>query len=79
MPSKYITVIDKDPLWMNENTIYRKIPLIRPGRIYGQRTNLMDLYSGGGGLVYGGGFIFGRKNNSICDLLNLLLFFLFPV
>ena len=31
--------------------IHRKIPLIRPGRIYGQRTNLMDLYSGG--LTYG--------------------------
>ena len=26
--------------------MYRKIPLIRPGRIYGQRTNLMGLYMG---------------------------------
>ena len=35
--------------------IYRKIPLICPGRIHGQRTNLMGLYSGrGGGLIYGG-------------------------
>ena len=25
--------------------VYRKILLIRPGCIYGQRTNLMDLYS----------------------------------
>ena len=35
-------------------TTYRKIPLIRPGRIYGQRTNLMGLYSGVGG---GGGVV----------------------
>ena len=28
---------------------YRKIPLIRPGRIYGQRINLIGLYSGEGG------------------------------
>ena len=52
---------------------YRKTQLICPGRIYGQRTNLMGLYSGGGG----GGLIFRRKNASICNLLNLLLFFLF--
>ena len=33
---------------------YGKIPLIPPGHIYGQRTNLMGLYSGNGlGLVYG--------------------------
>ena len=38
-------------------------------RIYVQRTDLMGLYSGGG-------LIFGRKNTSICNLLNLL-FFLF--
>ena len=29
---------------------YRKIPLICPGHIYGQRKNLMGLYSGSGGL-----------------------------
>ena len=34
---------------------YRKIPLTRPGRIYGQRTNLMGLYSGVGSLYTGGG------------------------
>ena len=36
--------------------IYRKIPLILSGRIYGQSTNLMGLYSGGGreGLYSGG-------------------------
>ena len=28
---------------------YRKIPLIPPGRVYGQRANLMGLYSGEGG------------------------------
>ena len=38
--------------------IYRKIPLIRPGRIYGQRKTLMGLYSGGAfirGALYSGG------------------------
>ena len=60
-------------------TKYRKIPLIRPGRMHGQRTNLMDLYSGWRELTYiRGGFIFGRKSTSICNLLDLLLFFLFP-
>ena len=54
---------------------YREILLIRPGRIYGQRTNLMGLYLEGG--LYTGGLIFGTKNTSICNLLNLLLFFLF--
>ena len=60
-------------------TKYRKIPLIRPGRMHGQRTNLMDLYSGWRELTYiRGGFIFGRKSTSICNFLDLLLFFLFP-
>ena len=38
---------------------YREILLIRPGRIYGQRRNLMGLYSGegGGGGEEGGGYI----------------------
>ena len=58
---------------INVYIIYRKIPLIRPGRIYGQRTNLMGLYSGG---LYPRGLIFGRKKTSIWNLLNLL-FFLF--
>ena len=55
---------------------YRKILSIRPGRIYEQRTNLMGLYSRG---LYtaGGGLILRRKNTSICNLLNLLLIFLF--
>ena len=58
--------------------VYRKIPLIRSGCIYGQRTNLMGLYSGGGmGTHMLGGLIFGRKNTSICNLSNLLLLFLF--
>ena len=48
-------------------SLYRKIPLIRPRRIFGQRTNLMGLYSGA--------YIFERKNLSICSLLNLLSFF----
>ena len=44
---------------------YRKILLIRPGRIYGQKTNLMGLFfggEGGGWVVWGliyGGLIFG--------------------
>ena len=59
-------------------TKYRKIPLIRPGRMHGQRTDLMDLYSGWRGAYIRGGFIFGRKSTSICNLLDLLLFFLFP-
>ena len=46
---------------------YCKIPLIRSECIYGQRTNLMGLFSGV--------LIFRRKNNSICNLLNLLFFF----
>ena len=52
--------------------IYRKIPLIRPGHIYGQRANLMGLYSGG---LYTGGLYWGRKNNSICILLTFVSFF----
>ena len=43
------------------------MPLIRPGLIYRQRANLMGLYSGGGG---------GALHTSICNRLNLLLFFL---
>ena len=38
---------------------YRKIPLIRPGRIYGQRTNLMCLY------LEGKGGSFRRKNTTL--------------
>ena len=58
-------------LYFSENVmkICRKIPLIHPGRIYGQRANLMGLYSG-----RRGGLLFGRKSTSICNLLNLLLF-----
>ena len=48
---------------------YRKIPLIHPGRIYGQRTYLMGLHSGRRGLI------FGRKNTSNCNLLNIIFFF----
>ena len=52
--------------------IYRKIPLIRPGHIYGQRANLMGLYSGG---LYTGGLYWGRKNNSIRIFLTFVSFF----
>ena len=48
---------------------YRKIPLIHSGRIYGQRTYLMGLHSGRRGLI------FGRKNTSNCNLLNIIFFF----
>ena len=44
-----------------------------PGLIYGQRTNLMGLYSGEGI----GGLIFRRKNTSTCNLSNLLFFLSF--
>ena len=56
--------------------IYRKNSLIHPGRIYGQRGNSMSLNSGWGGF-YVEELIFGRKNTPTCNLLNLLLFFLF--
>ena len=55
---------------------YRKIALIRPGRIYGQRTNLMGLYSEVGGLET---LIFGRNNTSICNLSNFLFFLCFSI
>ena len=38
---------------------YRKIPLIRPGPIYRQRTNLIGLYSGR--LIYEGAFTREKK------------------
>ena len=60
-----------------QNTIN---PLIRLGRIYGQRANLMGLYLAGKEGLYTGsgvrGFVFERKNTSNCNLLNILLFFL---
>ena len=59
----------------NFTNIYCKIPLIRPGRIYGKKTKLMGLYYA---KVMGGGegeIIFGGKNTSICNLLNSLFFF----
>ena len=51
-------------------TKYRKIPLILSGRIYGQRTNTMGLYSEGyifkmliglhiWGCIFGGAYIQG--------------------
>ena len=52
--------------------LYPKIPLTHLECIYGQSTNLRGLYSG-----EEGGGIFGRESTSICNLLNLLLFFLF--
>ena len=58
---------------------YRKIQLICPGRVHGQRTNLMGLYSGVPicGVWGGDGLIFERKNTLIFNLLSLLHFFLF--
>ena len=53
---------------------YLKITSIHPGRISRQTTNLMGLCSGVGEVE---GFIFGKENTSICNLLNLLLFSLF--
>ena len=91
-PSRKLCFIDfnENPLKMMKTSFisswklflfstYRKILLTRPGRVYGQRKSLMALYSGWGRrcLIYGGGgLIFGRKNASICNLLNLF-FFLF--
>ena len=54
-------------LW-DRQSIYHKIPLTSPECICRRRTNLMGPYSGG--------LILGRKNTSICNLLNLLRFFL---
>ena len=54
--------------------IYRKIPLTRPGRIYGQNSNLKfdgPIFRWGRGRL-----ILGRKKTSIYNLLNLF-FFLF--
>ena len=49
------------------NITYHKIPLISPGFIYGQRINLMGLYSGEGmGKAY-----IQEENTSSCNLLNL--------
>ena len=41
------------------------IPLIHPGSIYEQRTNLMDLYSGC--LIYGGGEGHHHEHNMSLD------------
>ena len=37
------------------NITYRKIPLLSPGCVYGQKKNLMDLCSKGRGVGRGGG------------------------
>ena len=53
---------------------YRKIPLIRPGRIYGQSTNFIGLYSGG--LIYGGAYIREEKHFNLQSVkLTFLSFF----
>ena len=55
------------------NLTYHKILLISPGFIYGQRTNLMGLYSGEGmGRAY-----IQEENTSTCNLLNLFFFLSF--
>ena len=53
---------------------YRKILLIRPGRIYTDKWT-KDKFDGsifGWGGLYSGRLILGRKNTSNCNLLNLL-------
>ena len=40
----YMNICISITIWIN---YIRKIPLIRPGRNYRQRTNLVGLYSGG--------------------------------
>ena len=49
--------------------MYREIRLISPGRIYGQRTNLMGLYSEG---LYSGGTTLQFKS------VKLITFLFFP-
>ena len=57
--------------------IYCKIPLIRPARFYGQRTNLTSLHSGGeGGLYTGGAYIREEKHFNLQSAkLHFLYFF----
>ena len=51
------------------------LPLLRPGRIYGQRTNLMGLYSRGG-LHTGGAYIREEKHFNVQSVtLTFLSFF----
>ena len=66
---------------LNEHKIlrHRKIPLIRPGRIYRQRTNLIGLYLGGGGegLYTTGAYIREEKHFNLqsVKLITFLSFF----
>ena len=59
----------------NFTNIYCKIPLIRPGRIYGKKTKLMGLYyakvMGGGGRNY----IWGEKHFNLQSVKLTFLFF----
>ena len=64
----------------NEQLTYRKIPLIHPGRIDGQRTNSMGLYSGGwggAGRIGAGAYIREEKhfNFQSVKLITFLSFF----
>ena len=71
-PLKYSIINTSKSIKCTE-IIYRKIPLICPGRIYRQRTNLTGLFSGRRAYIRGG-LIFGRKYTSICNLLNIIFF-----
>ena len=64
--------------------LYGKISLIRPGRICGQNTNLMNLYLGGGGLGWWGRLMYNRNYiwglyTPVCNLLKLRFFLFLPV
>ena len=58
-----------------KETVYRKIPLIRPGRIYGQRTYSIGLYSGWGGGA--GAYIWEEKQVNL-QLVTLTFLSFFP-
>ena len=53
---------------------YRKIPLIRPGCIYGQRKNLMDLYLG---VLYTGGAYTRKEKHFNLQSVKLITFLSF--
>ena len=64
--------------------LYGKISLIRPGRIYGQKTNLMNLCLGDGGLGWWGRLIYNRKYiwglyTPVYNLIKLRFFLFLPV
>ena len=54
-------------------SLYRKFPLIRAGRIFGQRTNLIDLYSGDLHME-GAGYIRKEKHFNLQSAKHTFLF-----